>query len=66
MLFEILIILLLTVANGIFAASEMAIVSARKARLRELADRGDQNAQIALDVATAPDRFLQRCKLALP
>jgi putative hemolysin len=65
MLFEILIILLLTVANGIFAASEMAIVSARKARLRELADRGDQNAQIALDVATAPDRFLSTVQIGI-
>lgn len=65
MLLEIFIILLLTVANGIFAASEMAIVSARKTRLQELAERGDQNAQIALDVANAPDRFLSTVQIGI-
>lgn len=65
MLLEILIILLLIVANGVFAASEMAIVSARKTRLQELAERGDQNAQIALNVANAPDRFLSTVQIGI-
>ena len=44
---EILIILALILANGIFSMSEMAIVSARKARLQQLANQGSLNAQAA-------------------
>lgn len=65
MLFEILIILLLTIANGIFAASEMAVVSARKTRLQELADRGDKSAQAALGLANSPDRFLSTVQIGI-
>ncbi len=38
--FEILFIILLILANGVFAMSEMAVVSARKARLQHWADEG--------------------------
>jgi len=65
MLLEILIILLLTIANGIFAASEMAVVSARKTRLQELADQGDKNAQVALKLAKSPDRFLSTVQIGI-
>jgi len=41
---EILFILLLLVANGIFAMAEIALVSARKVRLQQLADGGDVRA----------------------
>ena len=65
MLLEILIILLLTIANGVFAASEMAVVSARKTRLQELADRGDKSAQAALRLANSPDRFLSTVQIGI-
>ena len=39
--FEVVVILLLLVANGVFAMAEIAVVSARKARLRRLADQGN-------------------------
>ncbi|MCZ2201417.1 hemolysin family protein [Cylindrospermopsis raciborskii] len=55
---EILIILALILANGIFSMSEMAIVSARKARLQQLANQGSPNAQAALELAEAPNHFL--------
>jgi putative hemolysin len=55
---EILIILALILANGIFSMSEMAIVSARKARLQQLANQGSINAQAALELAEAPNHFL--------
>jgi putative hemolysin len=55
---EILIILALILANGIFSMSEMAIVSARKARLQQLANQGSLNAQAALELAEAPNHFL--------
>ncbi len=55
---EILIVLLLVLANGVFAMCEIAIVSSRKARLQQLANRGNPNAQTALDLANTPNRFL--------
>ena len=42
---EIFIILLLVMINGLFAMSELAIVSARKPRLQRWADKGDKKAQ---------------------
>jgi putative hemolysin len=55
---EILIILLLPVANAVFVMSEMAIVSARKVRLQQMANQGDPKARVALDLANAPNQFL--------
>jgi CBS domain containing-hemolysin-like protein len=54
---EILIVLLLIAANGVLALSEMAIVTARKARLQQRVDEGDQGAQSALSLAEKPTRF---------
>lgn len=56
--FEILIILVLIIANGVFSMSEMAIVSARKVRLQQLANQGDVNARAALKLAESPNHFL--------
>ncbi|MBD1895173.1 HlyC/CorC family transporter [Coleofasciculus sp. FACHB-712] len=55
---EFLIILLLIVANGIFVMSELAIVSARKVRLQQLANQGDVKARVALELANSPNQFL--------
>jgi putative hemolysin len=55
---EILIILVLIFANGIFSMSEMAIVSARKVRLQQLANQGNLNARAALELAESPNHFL--------
>jgi putative hemolysin len=55
---EILIILLLPIVNGIFVMSEMAIVSARKVRLQQMANQGDTRARAALELANAPNKFL--------
>jgi len=63
--FEILFIVLLLVANGVFAMSEMAIVSARKARLQRLAEEGDARARAALELANAPDRFLSTIQIGI-
>jgi hypothetical protein len=48
---EIIIVLLLIAANGLFAMAEFAIVSARKTRLRKLADQGDPRARVALELS---------------
>ena len=63
--FEILLIILLVFANGIFAMSEMAIVSARKARLQQLANAGDAKARAALELANSPDRFLSTVQIGI-
>jgi putative hemolysin len=55
---ELLIVLLLLLANGIFAMAEMAMMAARKSRLRELAEDGDLRARQAVDMAAEPTRFL--------
>jgi putative hemolysin len=57
-LWEILFILLLILANGFFAAAEMAIVAARKSRLQQRAEDGERAAQTALNLARDPNRFL--------
>lgn len=63
--FEILLIILLVFANGIFAMSEMAVVSARKARLQQLANAGDAKARAALELANTPDRFLSTVQIGI-
>jgi putative hemolysin len=62
---EILIILLLVLANGFFAMSEIAIISARKAHLQQLAKSGNAKARAALDLATNPDRFLATVQIGI-
>lgn len=62
---EILIVLLLILANGLFAMSEMAIVSSRKVRLQQLANTGNQKAQTALELANTPNRFLSTVQVGI-
>jgi putative hemolysin len=63
--FEISAIFLLLIANGIFAMSEIAIVTARKSRLQELANNGLAKARAALDLATNPNRFLSTVQVGI-
>lgn len=59
MLTEIVILLFVVVLNGFFAASEMAIVSSRKARLKQRAEEdGDKGAAAALELAEDAGRFI--------
>lgn len=62
---ESLIVLLLIVANGLFALSEAAVVASRKARLQQRAQEGDSNAQIALALAEDPSRFLSTVQIGI-
>ena len=57
-LLEIIIIILLLVANGVFVMTEIAILSAKKPRLRRLAEQGNARARVALELAESPNRFL--------
>lgn len=62
---EIIIILLLILLNSIFAMAEIAIVSARKSKLRHQANEGSKNAQAALDLAESPSRFLSTVQIGI-
>jgi putative hemolysin len=62
---ELLIIVLLIVFNGVLAASELAVVSARKVRLRQRAEAGDAGAQAALRLADEPNRFLSTVQIGI-
>jgi putative hemolysin len=62
---ELLIILLLIVANGIFAMAEIAVVSARKARLQQRAGEGKTDARLALQLAESPGRFLSTVQIGM-
>jgi len=65
MLTETLIVLALILANGFFSGAEMAIVASRRGRLRQLADKGDRSAAIALDLASNPDKFLPTVQVGI-
>ncbi|HUF37529.1 MAG TPA: hemolysin family protein [Anaerolineales bacterium] len=62
---EILVILLLILANGVFAMAEIAVVSARKARLQEDVDEGRAGAAAALRLAEAPNDFLSTVQIGI-
>jgi len=61
----LLLLFLLLVANGVFAMAEIAVVSARKARLRRLADQGNAKARTALELAESPNRFLSTVQIGI-
>jgi putative hemolysin len=62
---EIAVLLLLFLANGLFAMTEIAVVSARRARLRHLADLGDDQARAALELVRSPNRFLSTVQIGI-
>lgn len=65
MILEIAIVLLLTMFNGLLAMSELAIVSARPARLKVMAEQGNRGAQIALELGAEPGRFLSSVQIGI-
>ncbi len=60
-----LIIVLLIILNGLFSMAEMAIVSARKPRLQQMADAGSPSALAALRLAEAPGDFLSTVQIGI-
>ena len=62
---DVVIILVLVALNGLFAMSELAIVSSRKPRLRAMARAGRRGAQTALDLAADPGRFLSAVQIGI-
>jgi putative hemolysin len=62
---EILLLLVLILFNGVFVMSEMALVSARKSRLRQWSDERRAGADAALALAHAPAHFLSTVQIAI-
>ena len=62
---DILIILGLILVNGIFAMSEIAIVTSKRIRLQKLAENGSRGAKAALDLSDSPSRFLSTIQVGI-
>ncbi|MGL5304117.1 MAG: CNNM domain-containing protein, partial [Aeromonas sp.] len=62
---DILILLGLILLNGMFAMSEISIVTARKARLTNMANQGNSSAAIALKLAEDPTHFLSAVQIGI-
>lgn len=62
---DLLLIVFLTLLNGVFAMSEMAVASSRKARLQALHDAGEHGAAAALSLMQEPTRFLSTVQVGI-
>src|SRR5205807_9543834 len=62
---ELVIVILLIIANGVFAMSETAFVSARKVRLQQWASEGNVKAAAALALVNSPNRLLSTVQLGI-
>ncbi|GAA6140313.1 hemolysin family protein [Hydrogenophaga sp. 5NK40-0174] len=62
---DIILIVFLTLLNGAFAMSELALASSRKARLMALAESGDNGARTALELLEHPTRFLSSVQVGI-
>jgi putative hemolysin len=65
LLTEILIVVALTIVNGLLAMSELAVVSSRTARLKVLSDQGNKGAATAMRLAEDPGRFLSTVQIGI-
>jgi putative hemolysin len=62
---EVIILLILILINGLFSMAEIALVSARKARLEAQAVKGDTDARRALEMANHPETFLSTVQIGI-
>ncbi len=62
---EILIILLLILANGFFASSEIALISARRSRIKQLSEKGHKKARLVHKLQKKPDVFLATIQVGI-
>jgi len=62
---EVVIILVLLLANGVLALAEIAIVSSRKGLLKQLAEEGHKGALAALELASEPSQFLSTVQIGI-
>lgn len=64
-LFEVVVIGLLLLLNGIFAMSELAVMTARRVRLEHMAEKGHRGANAALLLAHQPNDFLSTVQIGI-
>ena len=64
-MFEFIIVIILIALNGIFALSELAIVSARRTRLKNMVEDGKRGAAAALALSENPGRFLSTVQIGI-
>jgi putative hemolysin len=64
-IFELIVILVLILLNGVLAMAEIATVSARKARLQYMAEAGDHQARAALGLAVDPSDLLSATQIGI-
>jgi putative hemolysin len=64
-LVEIVVLVLLIILNGVFAMSEIAVISSRRGRLQQWADEGNRGAQTALTLTNEPTRFLSTVQIGI-
>lgn len=62
---EIVIILILIVFNGLLSMAEIAIIAAKKTKLRHLADKGDKNAEKVLKLADNPNKLFSTIQVGI-
>jgi len=62
---EVLLLIVLILLNGLFAMSEIALVTARRARLARLAEDGDGSAVVAMELHDDPTRFLSTIQIGI-
>jgi len=62
---QIALLFVLVLLNGVFSMSEIAIISARKARLQQRAEKGDKQARLALDLASSPNQLLSTVQIGI-
>jgi putative hemolysin len=62
---EVVILIGLIVLNGLFAMSEIALVTSRKAKLQKLIDRGDDEARVAVELGENPTKFLSTIQIGI-
>lgn len=65
MALELLVVLVLVLLNGVLSMAETAVVSARKIRLHQRADEGDERAAAALALAESPAAFLSTVQVGI-
>lgn len=62
---QLILVIVLMIANGFFSSSEIAIVSARRGRLQQRLEAGDARAGIAMRLAEEPNRFLATIQVGI-
>ena len=60
---DFIIIIVLIIANGLFSMTELAIVNAKKRKLEELAESGNERAKTAFELSENPNEMMYSCLL---